>query len=107
MRNQDAVATADEGDQCGGREAGVEICGFLKRDLRVRRAMQDEGWYRDLLQAGREWVPVQMVGKISLQDTRKRFHGCACHRSLSGWSGIVTRQHLLQVCQTLSAKKRH
>src|SRR5262249_293263 len=48
--DQDAVATADEGNQGGGRQAGMEIFGFPKRDLRVRSAVQDQGWSRDILQ---------------------------------------------------------
>ena len=36
----------------------------------ISGAMQDEGWDPDFPQAGGDRVPMQMVGKIGLQNTR-------------------------------------
>ena len=85
----------------------MQTFSFNKRDFRIRGAMQDEGWGPDFSQAGGNRVPMQMVGKIGLQDTRQRFHRCGRCRRPGRCGGIVARQHALQVRQTFGAEKRH
>ena len=50
------------------------------------------------LQTGCDRVPVQMVGKIGLQDTQQWFHGCADPGSLDGWGGVSGRANICCKC---------